>query len=421
MTNISTLEAASFESNLKYSTGYATYNMALKKSNSDSSATMGTVTGGKPFLILSEVGDWWQVEYNGVVGYVKHAYCMINLPDVITSITYNISNATSSIYVSSGYSLPGVTGTKLYSAGKVNNNKIGKNEYIVPVLYSTAKMIGNAQNYALAEGYSLKIYDAYRPSSVSTKIRDSLNSLYNSNQTVRNNINYSYGLSGTRYTWGKGWFLAQGVSTHNTGSAIDVTLTKKDSTVDLTMPSKMHELSVQAIKYYSGSASKTEKNYAKTMNDNAKKLHNYFTKAGMESLSSEWWHFQDNNGHSRIKSVMRNGCNFQVTDIVSKSTPKPTPKPTATPKPTVTPTPTVTPAPTATPKPTPEPTVTPKPTSTPTPTEVLEQKQEKDEKETLLVEVPKTNSTISMTISFVGFTVLISGLGFIHYKTKNNY
>ena len=312
-------KSLAFEKNIKNATGFGAVQLNIRQTASSSSTKLGTISAGEPFLILAESGNYWKISYNNITGYVYHPYCMINLPDVEPSIIYNITNASSSIYTSSGVALPGVTGTKLYSAGKVKNSRLGKKEYIVPVLYSTAKKISLAQSYAEQDGYTLKIYDSYRPSTVTTQIRDSLKILYNSNSTVRNNINYSYGASGTRYTWGQGWFLAQGVSAHNTGAAIDVTLVNSKTKVECTMPSAMHELSVQAIKYYSGSVAKTSSNYSKTMNKYAKLLDGYCTKAGLNTLASEWWHFQEDEGHARIKNYLGGkGCSFQVKSIVSK-------------------------------------------------------------------------------------------------------
>ena len=312
------IESQAFEKSIKNSTGFGAVTLNFRAKASTTSKKIGTITAGTPFRILSEDGNYWKVLYNKKEGYVYHPYCMINLPDVEPSIIYNISNADSSIYVSSGKKLSKVTGKKLYDTGKVENKKIGRKEYIVPVLYSTAKKISKAQQYANKDGYTLKIYDAYRPVAVSKKIRNSLSELYNKNATVRKNINYSYGASGTKYTWGQGYFLAQGISLHNTGAAIDVTLAKKSNKKEYTMPSKMHELSVQAIKYYSPSVARTTSNYSKTMNTAAKLLDKYCTKAGLTTLSSEWWHFQETEGHNRIINYLKGkGCDFQVKTIVS--------------------------------------------------------------------------------------------------------
>jgi D-alanyl-D-alanine dipeptidase len=188
---------------------------------------------------------------------------------------------------------------------------------MVPVLYAVAKKLLVAQNTLLAKGYSIKVYDTYRPHSVSVKIYNSLSGLYDSNTTVKNNILYSYGASGTRYTWGKAWFLASSVSTHNVGAAIDMSLVYKSNGKEVTMPTVMHELSTKAIKYYSSSVSKVPANYSKEMNDMAKIMDSAATNAGLTTLASEWWHFQDNAARDLIVKLQPNGCAFQVTKVYS--------------------------------------------------------------------------------------------------------
>ena len=312
--------AYEFENELKGSTGWATIDLKITDSMNYNANEIMQLPRGESFLILDESGNYWQIKYNNKIGYIDHNYCMINLPDVMPSIVYNISNADSSIYKSSGVKLPDVTGEQLYTTGKVMNEKIGREEYPCPVLYSTAKKIAMAQRSALNDGYCLKIYDSYRPRSVSKLISQKLNILYNRNFTVRDNINYSTGLSGTVYYWEQSWFLAQGLSSHNTGAAIDVTLCENSTKQELVMPTEMHELSTKAIKYYSGSCLKVPANYSKEMTDAAKKLDYYMTSNGMTTLSSEWWHFQEQDGYNRIRMITYGyGCDFQVENILSET------------------------------------------------------------------------------------------------------
>lgn len=309
-----------FELDIKGSTGWATANISLYSGPSSDSA-ISTVIAGKPFKILSENGSYFEIEYDGIVGYVNSDYCMINLPDVIPSIIYNITNTESSIFVSSGYALPGITGERLYSGSKVMNYKIGREEYICPALYSTAKMIYSAQQMALKDGYTLKIYDLYRPRSIGDLLWEKFNILYDNNAEVRSNVDYSTGLDGTRYYWGKGWFLARSLSSHNTGSSVDLTLVDLSTNQEVVMPTNMHELSSLAIKYYNGSVSRVPANYSVGMLNNpyAQKLDYYMTSVGMTTLASEWWHFQDQTGYERIKSLTySNGCDFQVDSILSE-------------------------------------------------------------------------------------------------------
>lgn len=334
---------AYFELPLIGATGWCAIKMNLYKSASTSSTVLKSLAQGKVFRIMGGTDGYWKIRvaYDDATytGYVKEEDCMINLPDILPSIQYKITNAYSSVLKSSGKSISGITGEKLYSAGtvsskgKVTNNRLGTTEYLVPVMFTTAKKIAIAQYNAQRAGVCLKIYDSYRPYSVTTKSYKALLSLYNSNSTVRDNINYSTGTSGTKYYWGTSWFLASGTSAHNFGAAIDVTLCKKTSDgtyEELSMPTSMGELSTKAIKYYCSSVTHKAANYSKEMlaSTNAQLLdaifNGYtftykgtkysFTDTDMSTLASEWWHFQDDSALSKMRSKTSNtGFNFQVT------------------------------------------------------------------------------------------------------------
>lgn len=319
-TNYYAITKLNADGNIIGATGYSALGIYLYKSASTSSSTILTLKAGVPFTILSETNGYWYVLYNGNYGYVINKYCMINLPDYIPSITYDIKDSYSSTLKSSGYNIPNVTGKKLYNFGKTYNNRLKKEEFIVPLLYDVAKKVLSAQKAALKDGYSLKVYDAYRPRSISTLLSKNLTSLYNSNSTVRNNIDYSVGASGTKYYWGQGWFLANGLSTHNVGAAVDISMTNKGSTADLSMPSNMNEVSTLAIKYYSSSVSHVAANYSKGMLNSsaAQRMHTYMINAGLTDLASEWWHFQNNDSYNRIKELQSNGCDFTPQGLASQ-------------------------------------------------------------------------------------------------------
>lgn len=83
-----------------------------------------------------------------------------------------------------------------------------------------------------------------------------------------------------------GSFLAAVTSAHNRGIALDLTLETADFQAELEMQSAIHDLSWYSAVYLN--------------NDNAELLAEYMTGAGMAGLSSEWWHFQDNETREAI-------------------------------------------------------------------------------------------------------------------------
>ncbi len=81
-----------------------------------------------------------------------------------------------------------------------------------------------------------------------------------------------------------GSFLAKVASAHNRGIALDLTLEKSGE--ELKMQSAIHDLSWYSAAYLN--------------NDHAKLLERYMTGVGMRGLSSEWWHFQDDETREAI-------------------------------------------------------------------------------------------------------------------------
>lgn len=101
------------------------------------------------------------------------------------------------------------------------------------------------------------------------------------------------------------YFINTGYSNHQKGFAVDVSLVKVSLTETRTtggrtylvpvdyqeyeMPTPIHELSMAAA----STTGPGETTLASTMNDPAIALRDYFRKAGMTPLESEWWHFND--------------------------------------------------------------------------------------------------------------------------------
>lgn len=300
-----------FERSIVGSTGWSTCNQNAKEQPNANAKNLFTVEAGNAFCILSEVGNYWCIKYGQDIGFIEHQWCFINLPDVLPSIEYNITNSYSCVYRSSLQDIPELTGEQLYDLGKSFNSRLGYEEFAVPMLYSTAKKVAKAQYVAHSFNYSLMIYDAYRPKTITALAAEKMRNFYNENADIRKGISTLVD-NGKTYSWNQSWFLAQGTSTHNTGAALDVTLVDLETREEIIMQSPMHELSTLSCKYISGNS----QTYVSTMTEDAINLELIFTEAGMKGLASEWWHYQDNSGYSRILNKT-NGCSFQIHDTAS--------------------------------------------------------------------------------------------------------
>ncbi|WP_409276108.1 hypothetical protein V1499_10970 [Neobacillus sp. SCS-31] len=311
-------------------TGYTSVALELKASVNPDAKTIETMKAGTAFEIIREEGDWWFIKRGPSSGWLPHQYCFINLPDVIPSIVYDNTNTYSSKFVSSGKEIPTITNRALYP-GKTFNGRLGKEEYIMPVLYTMSKKIHNAQQNALKEGDSLKIYEAFRPFSVQMAVVNSLSALAKKDPHVMAGINTP--------PWDITWFITNGVSNHQKGYAIDVSLVKVTEKKEVPigeysvtmitdyteyeMPTPIHELSGASAIFTAPVSSRSTtawKNatYTDSMNEAAMKLQSYCTSAGLSPLASEWWHFNDLEAMNEIADNPGEG-KFVLTESYSSS------------------------------------------------------------------------------------------------------
>lgn len=203
---------------------------------------------------------------NGKEILIEKKYILINLPDIMQKeVQYEITNAKSSIYNIHGNKIPNVSREKLYT-------KMGE-DLKVPLMYYTAMRLYLAEEKALNQNLTLKIYDTYRPYSV-TKY------LYENTLLVADKYKEYFNAVVNNFEYSQRWFLAENASSHNYGVALDLTLVDLSTGKELEMQTKIHDLSVYSVIDYN--------------NENAKILAKIMTKQGFSTLRSEWWHFQDN-------------------------------------------------------------------------------------------------------------------------------
>ena len=165
-----------------------------------------------------------------------------------------------------------------------------------------------------AAGYRLKIYDSFRPQSATRDIYRKTSAILeneipafthagapiqslNLPQTEEDET-WTYRRVMTNGTYGLNDFLAQGTSRHNYGVALDLTLEDLRSGEEIPMQTEIHDLSWYSV---------TGRN-----NANARLLASFMKEAGFGTLSSEWWHFQDNEIYQKISlSPLKHGVSAE--------------------------------------------------------------------------------------------------------------
>lgn len=126
--------------------------------------------------------------------------------------------------------------------------------------YGTVEKLRKVYQAVAADGYSLKIWDAFRPVVSQFKLWE----IYPDSRYVAN--------------------PNTGFSKHSRGNTIDITLVKADGS-EVEMPSAFDEFSVLADRDYS--------DCTETAKRNAAYLENMMITYGFKAYFGEWWHFSD--------------------------------------------------------------------------------------------------------------------------------
>ena len=144
-----------------------------------------------------------------------------------------------------------------------SNNFTGKVIYAFHdawLRYGTVCKLKKVQEILLSHGYSLLIWDAFRPATAQFKLWE----VFPSDDFVAN--------------------PEKGFSPHTKGHTVDVTLVSIDGTL-AEMPSEFDDFSDRASRDYSG-ATKTAAAHARLLEDT-------MSLCGFHPYHNEWWHFVD--------------------------------------------------------------------------------------------------------------------------------
>lgn len=225
----------------------------------------GTLAAGTPAKIVAESGDRFYVRVGDKKGFVDRTVCLINLPDIMQKeMQYNITNSYCSIYKINGKRIRNVTGEIFYP-----NVKSGEDKYLVPLLYPVVMKLYDAEEDIIKQGYTFRIYDTYQPGSVSKTIYSETSEYLKGEDELKAFItDGGYKLTD---------FIPDGVSDHNYGTALDITLADLETGEEIAMQTPVHELGPDSV---------TDKNTPDT-----DRLRLCLEKFGFTGAEKKWWHF----------------------------------------------------------------------------------------------------------------------------------
>lgn len=134
------------------------------------SASLGKIPGGTALCVLEERGDWFQVRYKDQYGWVDSRFCMINLPEYVGDhCAYDITNSYSSIFKVHENPIALITDQVIQGFEHIQEED---GRFLVPYLYPCAQKLLRAAQAAEADGYRLKIYEAFRPNEATRFLYD---------------------------------------------------------------------------------------------------------------------------------------------------------------------------------------------------------------------------------------------------------
>jgi len=156
--------------NTLYATIWPIIDQEYYESADKSSPSLGKIPGGTALCVLEEQGDWFQVRYRDKYGYVDSRFCMINLPEYVGDhCEYDITNSYRSIFKVHENPIALITDQVIAGFEHIRE---ADGQFLVPYLYPCAKKLLTAAQQAEADGYRLKIYEAFRPNEATRYLYD---------------------------------------------------------------------------------------------------------------------------------------------------------------------------------------------------------------------------------------------------------
>ena len=268
-----------------------TSSLSVRQGPGTNTEKIGQLSDGDIVTILERGDVWHKIDFNGAEGYVFAAYIK-GLPIEYAYVPALEATVDGKTYISKMVDVRAVIpDIKIWLTFASQDNVMGKVLYPAGACLlqeSTALKLAAANEIFKADGYRIRLYDGYRPFSVSQYLWDEIHD---------------------------GRFVAHPTPTspsnHNRGAAVDITLERIDTGEQIPMPSMMHTFNISSFrslpditKYAEGSEEYNAiledypdiLKYVPRSSAGMKNM-NYMTKVmkqcGFTTISSEWWHFND--------------------------------------------------------------------------------------------------------------------------------
>ena len=142
--------------------------------------------------------------------------------------------------------------------------------------YEAARRLKIIQTILNNSGYSLKIFDAYRPQ---RSVNHFINWSKNQSDTLKKSYFYPNILKSNLFDLG---YIATN-SSHSRGSTVDITIVEISSGKEIDMGS--------AYDFFGLESSHDYENISITQKNNRKLLFDVMTQNGFSSYPKEWWHY----------------------------------------------------------------------------------------------------------------------------------
>ena len=217
---------------------------------SPTSELLYRITAGDEVTLCGIDGDFYLVE----LGNDRSCYCSVNWLSSSPEFAVCPGGKDLRVYI------PTAQNKLLYAD---QNNPAGKKLYpAIPVLEEMAasKLLEASQRF-WKDGYAIIVYDAYRPAAAQSELYDAVQD--------------------TRFIEDP----AKGLSLHQRGRAVDISLFDLKTGEPLEMPSVVHSFTAQAMRT-------NQALWTKTAETNVAYLTKIMQSVGFDSSMSEWWHFE---------------------------------------------------------------------------------------------------------------------------------